>query len=165
MERGILEELHLHETQKLVTRGTEPTKAREAADWLIDQMRTAFNDAIVTGWEAPAGTYGLPDPDDEHVVAAAVVGGAGVIVTDNLRHFPTTKVSAPIDVQNAREFAANAVSVDPERATRALTTIARRHRNPRHTTAELLDMLETRYRMSEVAELVRPLLDARTDDG
>lgn len=53
---AILEELRLHETQKLITRGTEPTKAREAADWLIDQMRSAFDDAIVTGWEALDGT-------------------------------------------------------------------------------------------------------------
>jgi len=30
----------------------------------------------------------LPDQDDRHVLAAAIVGHADVIVTHNLRHFP-----------------------------------------------------------------------------
>ena len=77
---AVLEELQLHEANKLIKRGATPTDANSAADWLVSQMRNAFDDAIVTGWEALDGTYDLPDPDDEHVVAAAVVGGAGVIV-------------------------------------------------------------------------------------
>lgn len=46
-------------------------------------MRIVFDDAEARGWEGLEGTYGLPDPDDEHVVAAAVVAGAGAIVTHN----------------------------------------------------------------------------------
>lgn len=156
--QAVLEELQLHEANKLIERGAAPTDANSAADWLVSQMRNAFDDAIVTGWEALDGTYDLPDPDDEHVVAAAVVGGAGVIVTENLRDFPASRVPSHIEVQNAREFVANAVSIDPERAARALGAIASRHRNPKHSPVELLDMLVTRYRMDEVADLVRPLL-------
>lgn len=157
---AILEELHVHEAEKLCTRGADHAKANSAADWLIAQMRSAFDDALVTGWEALEGTYGLPDPDDEHVVAAAVVGGAGAIVTENLRHFPVAAVPSHIDVQDAREFATNTVSVDPERAVRALTAIAGRHRNPEHTRGELLDKLATRYGMEKVAEVIRPWLNS-----
>jgi hypothetical protein len=87
-------------------------------------MRSAFDDAPVTGWEALEGTYGLPDPDDEHVVAAAVVGGARVIVTESIRHFPVERIPSHIDAQDARE-SATTVSADPERALRARGNVSR----------------------------------------
>lgn len=158
---AILEELQVHEAQKLMTRGAAPSVGVAKAAHLIDRMRGAFDDAIVLGWEPLDGTYGLPDRDDEHVVAAAVVGGAGVIVTDNLRHFPTSRVPSHIDVQDARDFAASTASVDPERAAGALQEIAERHHSPRRSAPELLDLLVGRYGMDEVAELLRPVLISR----
>ncbi|WP_434063588.1 PIN domain-containing protein [Paramicrobacterium chengjingii] len=79
-----------HEAKKLVARGTPEYEAESAAQRLIDHMSRAFDDSLVTGWEPPEGAFGLPDPDDEHVVATAVMGSAEVIVTENLRHFPAT---------------------------------------------------------------------------
>ncbi len=154
---AILDELHEHEALKLISRGTAHAEALTRSEHLIDRMRGAFDDALVTGWEPLDGSFGLPDRDDEHVVAAAVVGGAGVIVTDNLKHFPADQLPAHIDVQAAREFAGSTVSVDPARAARALTEISRRHRNPKHTPQELLDVLVSRYGMGDVAEVVAPL--------
>lgn len=92
---AILEELHEHEERKLAGRGAPEDKALARAEHLIDRLRSAFDDALVTGWEALEGSFSLPDPDDEHVVAAAFVGGAAVIVTDNLKHFPTENLPEP----------------------------------------------------------------------
>lgn len=83
----ILDELEYHETAKLIKHGDTANQATERAERLVAQMRKAFNDAEVHGWEGLEGTYGLPDPDDEHVVAAAVVAGAGAIITFNFRDF------------------------------------------------------------------------------
>jgi len=156
---AILEELNTHEALKLVSRGTTPDDAATRTEHLLTRMRMAFDDAIVTGWEPLEGTFGLPDPDDEHVVAAAMVGGAGVIVTHNVKDFPATEVPRHIDVQTPREFAANAVSVAPPRAVRALTEIAKRHRNPKHSPDELLELLVSRYGMNDVADIVQPFLE------
>jgi hypothetical protein len=57
---------------------------------LIDQMTTACDDVLVENWEPHDGTVNLPDTNDEHVAAAALVGGAGAIVTDNRKDFQIT---------------------------------------------------------------------------
>ena len=66
---AILDELVFHEAEKLVERGAAVDDAERFAQRLIDQMSSAFDDALVTDWEPLEGTYGLPDPDDEHVLA------------------------------------------------------------------------------------------------
>ena len=50
-------------------------------------MEKAFPDAQVTGYAAHEKQFPSIDAKDRHVAAAAVTGGAGVIITWNLRHF------------------------------------------------------------------------------
>jgi len=58
------------------------------------------------------------------VVAAALVGGAGAIVTDNLKDFPIAKIPAHIKVLSPSAFAADTVSVSPDVALQAVETMA-----------------------------------------
>lgn len=51
-------------------------------------MNEAIPDAMVIGYEGLIESISLPDPDDRHVVAAAVICNAEVIVTTNLKDFP-----------------------------------------------------------------------------
>lgn len=51
-------------------------------------MLTAVRDCLVTGYEPLIPSVDLPDPDDRHVLAAAIRARAQVIVTDNLKDFP-----------------------------------------------------------------------------
>lgn len=158
---AVLDELHEHEALKLVSRGAAVDDAVERTDGLIKRMREAFDDAIVTGWESLVGAFGLPDPDDEHVAAAAVLGGAAVIVTENLKDFPANRLPQHIEVQTAAEFITNTVSVAPARAAASLVTMTARYRNPTYQPAEVLDELARRYRLVDAAEMIRPLLTAR----
>ncbi|MCL2784203.1 MAG: PIN domain-containing protein [Propionibacteriaceae bacterium] len=58
----------------------------------LDQMRRAFEESIVCGYGPMISGISLPDPHDRHIVAAAQVGRADLIVTDNLSHFPSEEL-------------------------------------------------------------------------
>jgi len=88
----ILRELEYEEAHKLVTRhGLDYAHAAPQASRLVATLRLAFDDAEVTGWEPLAGTYALPDPDDEHVLAAAVVAGPARSLPATSRTSPATR--------------------------------------------------------------------------
>jgi predicted nucleic acid-binding protein len=55
-----------------------------------DLMKAVLPDADITGYRTLVPGLSLPDPDDRHVLAAAIAGKATLIVTWNLKHFPTT---------------------------------------------------------------------------
>lgn len=56
---------------------------------LID---TAVMDCKVRGYQELIPSLTLPDPDDRHVLAAAIHAGADAIVTYNLRDFPASEL-------------------------------------------------------------------------
>ena len=122
-------------------------------------MQSAFDDALVEGWEPLDGTYGLSDPDDEHLVVAAVVGGAGAIVTDNVDDRPAARIPRHVKVIRPAAFAADAVAVSPDNALRALEEMAARHNRPARTVHEVLAVLEARYDMTEAVEMIRNVAD------
>ncbi len=62
---------------------------------LMDQH---FPDALVTGYEPLVASLTLPDPNDRHVLAAAIKSGASLIVTANLSDFPSDAL-APFGVE------------------------------------------------------------------
>jgi predicted nucleic acid-binding protein len=155
---AILDELEISETAKLTDKvGVNAGEAQLRARHLIEEMRTAFDDAEVVGWEGLEGTYGLPDPDDEHVLAAAVVGGAGAIVTHNRKDFPRDKMPHGLEVLSPAEFALSTVSLKPDLAWQAVQKMVARSgkRGPVRTTDEVLAVLSSRYGMTDAVDLLR----------
>ncbi len=61
-------------------------------------MNDAVRDCLVTGYEDLIASLSLPDPDDRHVLAAAIRADADVIVTYNLKDFPAETL-APFDIE------------------------------------------------------------------
>jgi predicted nucleic acid-binding protein len=56
-------------------------------------LERAMPDCMVTGYETLISGLTLPDPDDRHVLAAAITCQAQVIVTCNLKDFPKSVLS------------------------------------------------------------------------
>jgi predicted nucleic acid-binding protein len=54
----------------------------------LDLMNSALPEADVRGWETYMSGLTLPDPDDCHILAAALAAEAQTILTMNLRDFP-----------------------------------------------------------------------------
>lgn len=68
-----------------------PELDRSRLERVAALMNSGVTDCLVTGFESlEAGLTELPDPDDRHVLAAAIHSGAQEIVTFNLRDFPDT---------------------------------------------------------------------------
>ncbi len=68
-------------------------------------MNEAVRDCLVTGYEELIASLSLPDPDDRHVLAAAIRAGADVIVTYNLTDFPAdTLARFDIEAQHPDDF-------------------------------------------------------------
>lgn len=53
-----------------------------------EKMKAALPDADVVDYQALIPGLSLPDPDDRHVLAAAIAAKASVIVTWNVKDFP-----------------------------------------------------------------------------
>lgn len=79
----ILDEVHRTQTTKL-----KKPFPKELADYWRTEVTRAFPEASVNGYELllPIITN---DEKDRHVVGAAIKGRASLIVTFNLRHFPS----------------------------------------------------------------------------
>lgn len=93
---------------------------------LFGQMKTAFPDALVTGWEPLLATIELPDPGDRHVAAAARACRADVIVTDNLADFPPAALPAPLTRQSLDDFLLGTLDLYPGQVLGAVRAVARR---------------------------------------
>ena len=132
-----------------------PELASGPARSRADAMQGAFEDACVTEWEDLVAGISLPDPDDRHVVAAALQGRADMIVTANLRDFPSDLLkSMGLEVQHPDEFLLNQLDLEPDLTVATLHRQAAATRRPAITTRALLDHL-ARCGVPQFAEVAR----------
>jgi hypothetical protein len=68
-------------------------------------MDRHVRDYLIEDWDALILVVALSNPDDPHVPAAAIKGGADVIVTFNRRDFPESAVEKyGIEIQDPDKF-------------------------------------------------------------
>jgi predicted nucleic acid-binding protein len=94
-------------------------------------MDANVRDALVTGFESLIPSLTLPDPNDRHVLAAAIRCQADVIVTFNLKDFPSDYLlSFDIEAQHPDEFILYLLDLYPVQVCRAVEKVRQRLRNP-----------------------------------
>ena len=117
----------------------EPSRVYRTAK----RMNEAMPNALVSGFENIEATLELPDPDDRHVLAAAIQAGADVIVTKNLRDFPS-QVLAHYDIQvmHPDKFVHELLQLEPEAAIVAIQNLQASLKSPPKSMFDVLATLE-----------------------
>ncbi|HEX7327093.1 MAG TPA: PIN domain-containing protein [Casimicrobiaceae bacterium] len=128
-----------------------------------DCMREAIPDWEVPAlaWEPVARCIKLPDPDDAHVLAAAIAGHADSIVTTNTRHFPDAVIKPyGIEAIHPDQFIINQWDLEPLIAVGAFKQMRARRRQPEASAEDFARALErnglaaTALRLREDASLI-----------
>ncbi len=131
-----------------------PDFTRQQGEKIRDLMNAHARDCLVTGYERLIPALTLPDPDDRHVLAAAIRCGADLIVTFNLKHFPESALKPyGIGAQHPDDF----LSFQFDLAPSIVCVAAQRHRaslkTPLKSADEYLATLESQGLLQTVARL------------
>jgi predicted nucleic acid-binding protein len=116
---------------------------REQVERIRDLMNAHVRDCLITGYEELIPGLHLPDPDDRHVLAAAIRGRADIIITFNLRHFPDDVLKQyGIDAVHPDEFISSQLDLAPNVVCSAAKRQRESLKNPPKTVDEYLQSLE-----------------------
>ena len=119
-------------------------------------MDRATRDCLVVGYEKLVPSLRLPDPNDRHVLAAAIAGRCDFIVTQNLRDFPKSSLSQyGIEARHPDAFLCGHLALTPGLFCVAVRKVRARLRNPPYSVSEYLDNLARQGLEATAAELAR----------
>ena len=136
--RHIREEWTRSLLQNKPTMGAQIAAASQA-------MEEAIPDCLVIGYEHLIEGLKLPDPDDRHVLAAAITGHADAIVTWNEKDFPRDVLDPfGIEVQTPDEFVLNQLMLEKVVALSAIKRMRERWARPQYDGPALVALFEMR---------------------
>lgn len=120
-----------------------PDLSREKLERTRGLMDLHATDALVTDYESLIPGLRLPDPNDRHVLAAAIRARADVIVTRNLRDFPEEIIGTfGIEAQPPDEFILNLLDLAPGVVAEAAQEHRQSLKKPAKTVQKYLESLE-----------------------
>jgi hypothetical protein len=119
-------------------------------------MNRSVPDCLVENYEGLIAGLVLPDPDDRHVLAAAIAGHADAIVTFNLKDFPASALDAHlIEAIHPDDFILNQLELRSFEALTAVQKMRARLTRPPQSAAELIATLERSGLPASAARLRR----------
>ena len=108
----------------------------------------------VTNYESIIESLSLPDPDDRHVLAAAIKSEAQVIVTANLKDFPSRVLTSyGIRAEHPDVFVSQCIDRERQKAIKALENQVRALKKPPLSLEKVLENLEGTGLVKSVAKL------------
>ena len=144
--------IHDEWTRNLVKDRPELTARLPA---VVELINASVPDCLVTNYEKLVTSIELPDPDDRHVVAAAIVGHADAIVTFNTKDFPAAVLQPyGIEVQHPDELLMNQLQLQKIPALSAIKNMRARWTNPARSAQDLITAFEMRG-LPMTADLLR----------
>lgn len=135
-----------------------PDLSRKKLEKVRDLMELHAQDAVVEGYEHLVKSITLPDPNDRHVLAAAIHGQANIIVTMNIRDFPQETLGPfGIEAQHPDDFVLQFAKHSPG----AVILAAKEHRNslknPPKDPEDYLFMLE-KHGLTQTVSILREFI-------
>jgi len=122
-------------------------------------MNEAVEDALVENYQYLIPTLALPDPDDRHVLAAAIVGHADAIVTFNLKDFPEQSLSQhSIEILHPDDFLIAQYDLDQIRMLKVIKACRIKLRNPPKSAGDYIDTLELQG-LPQTCRVLRQAID------
>lgn len=134
----VLEEVERNVGER--AKAATPEVARSGASYLRQTMERAFPDAMVDKASYAALIPALTNEEkDRHVLAAAILGRADVLVTSNGKHFPPASVSPfDIEVQDPDSFLVYQFDLAKDEVIEVLEQLAQERRPPLSPVEDIL---------------------------
>lgn len=125
-------------------RRNRPDLAEERLHRTRELLSRAVPDCMITGYEPLIDAVNLTaDPDDRHVVAAAIRARAQLIVTFNTKHFPAAVLDEwDIEAKHPDDFLLDQFHLDAIAVHQAVQRVADSWRNPPGTADDVLNSME-----------------------
>lgn len=128
----------LEEVSRTLTRKLNVTDL--GAQRRLNAMNRGFPEAVVEGYEGLIAGIDCTDPKDRHVLAAAIAGGAGALVTFNLKDFPTELFELHgIDLEHPDDFLASQFDLDAAVCSKRIALLLRRWKSAPQSVKELIE--------------------------
>jgi PIN domain len=146
----------IHEEWITALLESQPHRRRADLERTRNLMDSAVRDCLVVGYEDLVRSLLLPDPDDRHVLVAAIVGRCDVIVTRNLKDFPNASL-APygIHARHPDEFLSNHLNLAPGVFCDAVRKVRARLKKTVLSVVEYLDILKQQGLVATATELAQ----------
>ena len=133
---------------------SRPDLSKDKLERTRQMMNDHVLDSLVENFEDIEQALNLPDPNDHHVLAAAIVSSSNVIVTFNLKDFPQTQLAQyNIEAQHPDLFLLQLADLDPVIFLTAVKNTRLRLKNPPKSVDEYLSILK-QQRLLETVEFL-----------